>query len=137
VGKVVWTKKAAGNLRSIHEYIAKDSRFYADRFTKALVRATERLKTLPQSGRIVPELESLAFREVIYRNYRIIYRIQADSNDVQILAVVHGAREGCRTLTPGSSILRIRKNQWQPVPLCGVHGSKDFDSRHISKRYDQ
>jgi plasmid stabilization system protein ParE len=41
----------------------------------------------------VPELESYGFREVIYQNYRIVYRIAEGSEDVEILAVVHGARE--------------------------------------------
>ncbi|MBI5038338.1 MAG: type II toxin-antitoxin system RelE/ParE family toxin, partial [Nitrospirae bacterium] len=44
-------------------------------------------------GRIVPELESYGFREVIFRNYRIVYRVKEGRNDVEILAVVHGARE--------------------------------------------
>ena len=48
---------------------------------------------MPYCGRIVPELEIYGFREVIYRNYRIVYRIKEDSENVEILAVVHGARE--------------------------------------------
>ncbi|MGR3310387.1 MAG: type II toxin-antitoxin system RelE/ParE family toxin [Candidatus Brocadiales bacterium] len=32
-------------------------------------------------------------REVIYQNYRIVYRITESSEDVEILAVIHGARE--------------------------------------------
>jgi plasmid stabilization system protein ParE len=30
--KVVWTDLALEDLKSIHEYISKDSKFYADRF---------------------------------------------------------------------------------------------------------
>lgn len=41
----------------------------------------------------MPELEIYKFREVIYQNYRIVYRIKEDTNIVEILAVVHGARE--------------------------------------------
>jgi hypothetical protein len=40
----------------------------------------------------VPELEGYGFRKVIYRHYRIVYRI-ADGYDIEILAVVQGARE--------------------------------------------
>jgi len=40
----------------------------------------------------VPELEGYGFREVIYRNYRIVYRL-THNGIVEILAVVHGARE--------------------------------------------
>ena len=46
---------------------------------------------MPYIGRIVPELENHGFREVIYQNYRIVYRIM-DNKDVEILAVLHSAR---------------------------------------------
>jgi toxin ParE1/3/4 len=47
---------------------------------------------LPRCGRIVPELKDYGLREVIYANYRIVYRIK-NNNDIEILAVIHGARE--------------------------------------------
>ena len=46
---------------------------------------------MPHIGRIVPELENYGFREVIYQNYRIVYRITGNE-DVEILAVVRGTR---------------------------------------------
>ena len=51
----------------------------------------------------VPELESYGFREVIYQNYRIVYRVIEGSNDVEILAVVHGARE----------ITKVLREEWE------------------------
>ncbi len=48
---------------------------------------------MPRCGRIVPELKGYGFREVIFQNYRIVYRLVEGSEDVEILAVVHGARE--------------------------------------------
>ena len=48
---------------------------------------------MPRCGRIVPELEDYGFREVVYQNYRIVYRLIEGSEDVEILAVVHSARE--------------------------------------------
>jgi len=50
----------------------------------------------------VPELKSYGFREVIYRNYRIVYRL-TDDDIVEILAVVHGARE----------IKRVFREEWE------------------------
>ena len=48
---------------------------------------------MPRCGRIVPELEDYGFREVVYQNYRIVYRLIEGSDNVEILAVVHSARE--------------------------------------------
>jgi plasmid stabilization system protein ParE len=39
-----------------------------------LVAAVERLEAFPQSGRVVPERNDEAIREVIVRPYRIVYR---------------------------------------------------------------
>lgn len=40
----------------------------------------------------MPELKDYNFREVIYVNYRIVYRI-IDNDNIEILSVLHGARE--------------------------------------------
>ena len=92
MGKIKWTEKASDNLLAIFNYIASDSKIYASRFVKSLIAATEKLETMPNCGRIVPELDSYGFREVFYRNYRIIYRI-LKNDDIEILAVIHCARE--------------------------------------------
>ncbi|MBI2429404.1 MAG: type II toxin-antitoxin system RelE/ParE family toxin [Ignavibacteriales bacterium] len=92
MGQVRWTKKSASHLEEIHSFIAKGSPLYATRFMKSLIQATLKLETLPLCGRIVPELEEFGFREVFYRNYRIIYRIVSSSNDVEILSIIHSAR---------------------------------------------
>lgn len=92
MGKIKWTEKASIHLHAIHGYIAGDSKTYATRFIKSLIKATNKLGMMPLCGRNVPELESYGFREVIYRNYRIVYRL-TDDGLVEILAVVHGARE--------------------------------------------
>ncbi|MDA8215833.1 MAG: type II toxin-antitoxin system RelE/ParE family toxin [Nitrospiraceae bacterium] len=91
MGKIRWAEKASSHLQTIHEYIARDSKIYATRFIRSLIKATTKLETMPRIGRVVPELENYGFREVIYQNYRIVYRITGDE-DVEILAVLHAAR---------------------------------------------
>jgi len=91
--KIKWTEKASGNLQAIHEYISWDSTLYANRFVKSLIKTTEKLEIMPYCGRIVPEFPMIDLREVIYRDYRIVYRIVGEQDDVEILAVVHGARD--------------------------------------------
>lgn len=76
MGKIRWTEKASSHLQTIHEYIARDSKTYATRFIRSLIKATTKLETMPRIGRIVPELEDYGFREVIYQNYRVVYRVR-------------------------------------------------------------
>jgi plasmid stabilization system protein ParE len=49
---------------------------YADFVVHRLVAAVERLEAFPQSGRVVPERNDEAIREVIVRPYRIVYRLR-------------------------------------------------------------
>ncbi len=93
MGKIKWTEKAISNLQAVYDYISRDSKIYATRFIKSLIYATLKLEEMPRCGRIVPELKEYGFREVIFRNYRIVYRVIEGSNDVEILAVVHCVRD--------------------------------------------
>ena len=49
-----------------------------------------RLEIFPQSGRIVPELQLEMMREIIFGNYRIVYRLRKE--EVEVLIVFHAAR---------------------------------------------
>ncbi len=88
---VVWTDFAIEDLRSIHEYISKDSKRYADRFVEKLLERVGQLESFPKSGRIVPEFNQVSVREIIEGNYRIIYKIS--SNQIAIVRVHHAARQ--------------------------------------------
>lgn len=90
MAKIVWTEFALQDLKSIHDYISEDSRFYADRFIDKLIDRVYQLEELPKSGRIVPEFDSDVIRELIEGNYRIIYKIHADS--IGIVRIHHSAR---------------------------------------------
>ena len=89
--KVLWTKPAFVDLQSIKEYIARDSIYYAEKFTKDIINATERLSQFPKSGRIVPEIGEENTREIIYGSYRIMYQIRQDA--IYITQVTHGKRD--------------------------------------------
>jgi toxin ParE1/3/4 len=92
MGKIKWTEKSISNLQSIFEYIAKDSKIYATRFVKSLIASAKKLETVPRCGRTISELEEQDLREIIFRNYRIAYRIKKN-DDIEILAVIHSARD--------------------------------------------
>ncbi len=88
---VKWSQEAGDNLFDIEEFIARDSVERAVRFIDALIDQTEAiLSDNPRSGRIVPEIGNPDIRELIYRGYRIVYRLNADRID--ILTVFEGHR---------------------------------------------
>jgi plasmid stabilization system protein ParE len=89
---LVWTRRALEDVQSIRQFIAQDSPHYAELVTQRLIASVERLPSLPQSGRIVPEIDDPTVREVIQSSYRAIYRL--------IREEIHGCRtERCLTDT--------------------------------------
>ncbi len=88
--KVIWTEFALDDLKSIHEYISKDSKPYADKFIEKLISRVDQLEKFPNSGRTTPEFDSKKIRELIEGNYRIVYKINPDH--VGIVRVHHAAR---------------------------------------------
>ena len=88
---VKWTDHARSQLRHIHDYIAQDSPIYAKRVADALVRKTLALDQAPRIGRMVPELNEEAVREIPLYSYRILYEIKPEHIDV--LAVIHKRRD--------------------------------------------
>ena len=89
--KLFWTDIAIEDLKSIHEYISKDSKRYADRFIEKLIERVDQLEKFPKSGRIVPEFAVATTRELIEGNYRIVYKISDE--EVFIVRVHHSARQ--------------------------------------------
>ena len=88
---VEWTARARTDLRELHTYIAQDSPHYARRFVEKIFKAVEALNDHPQIGRKVPEADREDIRELLFQNYRIIYRIKPEH--VYIVTVLHGGRD--------------------------------------------
>lgn len=88
---VIWSAPAKADLRSIHDFIATDSRHYAKKVVQDLIEKTEVLDRLPRIGRIVPGLGDDNIRELLPYSYRVIYEIKGE--DVVVVAVVHKRRE--------------------------------------------
>jgi toxin ParE1/3/4 len=91
VTELVWSPQALADVEEIRAYIALDSRSYADLTAQRIMAAVERLKTFPDSGRMVPERQSPEVREVVAGRFRIVYRRKA--HVVEIVTVFRGSRE--------------------------------------------
>ena len=87
-----WSPAARLDLKEIFAYIAEDDPLAAKKFIKSLFGAVERLPVFPESGRVVPEFEDSAIREIIHRPCRIVDRVNPGQNLVEIARVWHAAR---------------------------------------------
>ena len=87
---VKWTTPAKLDLKDIHDYIAKGSKYYAQKVSEDIVAKSENLKHFPKIGRIVPEIDDPNIRELFVYSYRLIYEVLP--NGVQVLALIHSKR---------------------------------------------
>lgn len=90
IEKIIWSVNSLKNLEEISNYISLNSPLYAPFFIQKIIKSVERLKEFPRSGRIVPEFSDENIREIIFHNYRIVYRLK--NNYVEIVIVTHGAK---------------------------------------------
>jgi addiction module RelE/StbE family toxin len=88
--RIDWSEPARNDLRAIKAYIANDSPTNAGRFLEQLVASVDRLSEFPESGRRL-HATTKGLRELIFRDYRIIYRPEPPER-VLIIAVIHGNR---------------------------------------------
>ena len=85
--KIIWSPLAIDRATEISQYISQDNPSAARKWVENLFDKVQHLKSSPLSGRIVPETNIKDIRELIYGNYRIIYR--AEKTTVSILTVRH------------------------------------------------
>jgi toxin ParE1/3/4 len=86
--RIIWSPLAVDRISEIAEYIAQDKASAAEKWIKTVFSRVEQLQSSPELGRVVPEIRNNQFRELIYGNYRIIYRIEAEQ--ISILTIRHG-----------------------------------------------
>lgn len=90
MAEIVWTGPAREDLKEIVSYIQRDSLVYASAFAFHLEEHVKQLEIFPESGRYVPEDATKTYRELLFGDYRIVYRHEKDV--VTIITVIHGAR---------------------------------------------
>ena len=86
--RIIWSPLAIDRVSEIADYIAKDKPSAAEKWINTMFSKVEQLESSPEIGRIVPEINNNQFRELIYGNYRIIYRVE--KKQISILTVRHG-----------------------------------------------
>jgi len=88
--KIVWTQLAIDDLKSIHDYISKESKVYANRMIEKIIARVQQIENFPESGKTVPEFGQKSIRELVEGNYRIVYKISSDY--IGIARIHHSAR---------------------------------------------
>lgn len=90
--EVYLTQHAQVDLEHIYDYIASDSINNAIKFITQIENKVYSLENFPNRNPLIPENEYFGtdYRHLIYKKYRIIYRIVKES--VFILRIIHGTK---------------------------------------------
>lgn len=90
--RLEWTPQAETQVDEIAEYLRSRSPTRAFQWVSGLMELTDQLERFPELGRMIPELQNPALRELIFeKKYRVMYRVTAST--VEILAVKHGSQK--------------------------------------------
>ena len=81
---------ALNRIEEIVDHISSDRPVAAAEWAAGLFDLVGRLQSFPDRGRMVPELRQPSIRELIYGDYRVVYRIEGAK--IGILTVRHGKR---------------------------------------------
>ena len=76
--KIIWSPTAVERISEISEYIAQDNPSAAKKWIDTVFLKVEQITPSHEIGRIVPEIGSRHFREILYGNYRIMYRVEKE-----------------------------------------------------------
>lgn len=88
--EVRWSDEARSDLHEIAEFISRDSAYLAALSLSRIIERAEQAREFPRGGRVVPEFGSGRIRELLWKDYRIIYRLE--ENGMLVLTVVRGQR---------------------------------------------
>ena len=90
--KIIWSQQARDDLQAIVLFIAQDKPAVAESFGYLLMSKVDVLMQFPLMGRVVPEENDETIREIIFRPYRVIYKVLAEQQTIGMARIWHGAR---------------------------------------------
>ena len=88
--KIKWSQKAKIDILHIYDYIFLDSEYYANKTVIKIIESINILNLFPRAGRKIHEYSNEEYRELIYKSYRIIYKVE--QNKIIIQRIWHSAR---------------------------------------------
>lgn len=91
---------AEADLEAIGDYIARDNPHRALTFVKELRNMCNDLAEMSLAFPLVPRYEHMGVRHRVYGSYQIFYHVVDESALVDVLHVIHGARNYGSILFP-------------------------------------
>ena len=88
--KIEYKQEARESIIQINDYISKDSIYYANKTIEEIIKRIGNLAIFPYMGRKIPEYNNVNLREIIYKSYRILYKV---NSNIYVLNIFHHSRD--------------------------------------------
>lgn len=85
-----WSNQVFEDIDNIAEYLAQHSKPLANAFVEKVFEKVELLRNFPEMGRMVPEIGSTKVRELLFKQYRIVYQLVSQDR-IRVLTVQHSS----------------------------------------------
>ncbi|HXI68759.1 MAG TPA: type II toxin-antitoxin system RelE/ParE family toxin [Verrucomicrobiae bacterium] len=89
--KIIFSEPAIDDLQNIVRFIARDDQPAAAKFGGKLIESVRHLATFPRIGRAVPEQNDPDIREIVFKPYRIFYRVKDETHSIEVIRFWHAA----------------------------------------------
>mgnify|MGYP000096119233 CR=1 FL=1 len=89
--KITWSKQAIEDIYKIQEFYSSVATNFSLKLVDQIFEKEKLIANHPEIGRIVPEVNNSSVRELIFRNFRIIYLI-FDTEQITIVTIHESSR---------------------------------------------
>lgn len=90
--KLIWTEKASDDLEAIVRYICRDDPETARRIGFGIYDRVQILIANPEAGSRLPEKNDPVWRKLIFKSWKIVYRINRQDQTIEIARIWHAAQ---------------------------------------------
>ena len=91
--KLIWSESAIDDLGGIVRYLSvQNGPEVARRIGFGIYDRAQVLTRHPEAGSILPEKQDARWRKLIFKSWKIAYRVDSDSKAVHVVRVWHAAQ---------------------------------------------
>lgn len=85
--RIIWSPSALQDLKDAFDFISGDHPKAAHEFLERIVNHIGKLARFPRLGRVIPEVGTSRYRELVVGEYRIFHEVS--ERDVLIFRIIH------------------------------------------------
>ena len=87
---IAWSAPALADVKALQTWLGRDSKSLADSVVETIFDSIEKVIPFPRIGRVVSEVEDDTVRELLFRTFRIVYKVTAEG--IVVLGILYGGR---------------------------------------------